>query len=304
MRTKACPVNESIQEINDNSWVIGNKLLLSRRLSPLSDCAWSDGYGAFYDISEPVHPLPPSRPLSARTEIRKVYDAGGVSAVWCIGDAFCKVKVLNPNATREHVTLGYLHNKPSLSFATPTVHYHTEYDGRYYIVLSRLAGQTLTQAWPQMDETMKQYYVCGVVDICKELAVWQADRVCGVDGRHLSETYLTRSGQAEDYSPQNLLANCKALEMDCSILVLYHCDLGPGNIIVNNGSIGIIDWETTGFVPREWIRTKFRISSGMDLPGNDQEWRVDWRRRVQRQLELDGFLDIANRWMAWWKNED
>jgi hypothetical protein len=155
-----------------------------------------------------------------------------------------------------------------------------------------------------MDETMKQYYVCRVVNICKELATWQADRISGVDGCHLSETYLTRFRQPEDYSPQNLLTNCKALGMDCSILVFYHCDLGPGNIIVNNGSIGIIDWETTGFVPREWIRTKFRVSGGMDLPGNDQEWRVDWRRHVQRQLEVDGFPDIADRWMIWWSNTD
>jgi hypothetical protein len=237
-----------------------------------------------------------------RPKSRKSMTQWGVSAVWCIGDAFCKVKISIPNATREHVTLVYLYGKTPLSFATPAVHYHAEYDGRYYIILSRLTGQTLTQAWPQLDKTMKQYYVCGVVNICKELAVWQADRISGVDGHHLSETYLTRFGQPEDYSPQNLLANCKALGMDCSVLVFYHCDLGPGNIIVNNGSIGIIDWETTGFVTREWIRTKFRVSGGMDLPGSDQEWRVDWRRRVQRQLEVDGFPDIANRWMIWWSD--
>jgi hypothetical protein len=93
--------------------------------------------------------------------------------------------------------------------------------------------------------------------------------------------------------------------MDCSIFVLYHCDLGPGNIIVNlaDRSIGIIDWETAGFVPREWIRTKFRVSGGMDLPGSDQELRVDWRKRVQRRLEEEGFPDIADRWMVWWRNE-
>ena len=300
------PVNESIQEINDNSWLIGNKILLSRRRLPSSGFTWSDGKGSFYVISEAPYPLPPSRPLSATTNIQIVYDAGGVSAVWSIGDAFCKVKILDPGTTREHVTLDYLHNKRPISFATPDVHYHAEYDGRYYIILSSLTGQTLIKAWPDMDEEMKKHYVSQVTNSCKELAAWQADSISGIDGRYLSDRFLTRFGLSEDCSPQTLLNNCKDLGMDCSTFVFYHCDLGPGNIIVNpeKGSIGIIDWETAGFVPKEWIRTKFCVSSGMDLPDGDQESRVDWRRRVQRQLGKEGFPEITDRWMTWWSNED
>jgi aminoglycoside phosphotransferase len=235
-----------------------------------------------------------------------VHDAGGVSAVWAIGDAFCKVKILDPNATREHVTLNYLHERRPLSFAIPEVHYHAEHDGRYYLILSRLVGQTLAEAWPNMEEAIKQHYIGRVVDICKELAVWQADTISGIDGKHLSDQLLTRLGMPADCSPQNLLNNCKALEMDCSTLMFYHCDLGPGNIIVNDaeGLIGIIDWETAGFVPKEWIRTKFCISSGMNLPGSDQDSIVEWRRRVQKQLEKEGYPEIADRWMIWWSNEN
>ncbi|KAF4637306.1 hypothetical protein G7Y89_g778 [Cudoniella acicularis] len=107
---------------------------------------WSDGTGSFYVISDAPYPLPPSRPLPATSNIQMVYDAGGVSAVWSISDAFCRVKILDPCATQEHVTLDYLHNKHPLSFATLDVHYHAEYDGRYYIILSRLTGQTLIEA--------------------------------------------------------------------------------------------------------------------------------------------------------------
>lgn len=303
MPVRARPVNESIWEINENSWVIGDRILLSRQRSPSSNFTWSDGNGSFYFISKAPYPLPPSRPMPATTHIRMVYDAGGMSAVWSIGDAFLKVKILDPATTREHVTLDYLHKKRPLSFAIPDVHYHAEFDGRYYILLSRLTGQTLIEAWPNLDEAMKQHYVSRVVNICKELAVWQADCISGVDGKHLSDRFLTRKGLRKDFSPRNLLINCKDLGMDCSAFIFYHCDLGPGNIIVNptEGSIGIIDWETAGFVPKEWIRSKFRISSGMDLPGCDQDSRVDWRRRVQRKLEKEGFPDIVEQWMTWWK---
>lgn len=283
MPVRPIPVNESIQEIDDNSWIIGERILLSRRHSPSS--------GSFHIISEATFPLPPSRLLLATSQIQLVYDAGGVSAVWSIGEIFCKVKILDPGATREHVTLEYL-SKRSLSFAVPEVYYHAEYDDRYYIILSRLAGQTLIKAWPNMDEEMKQQYVSRVAKVCKELAAWQADGISGVDGQYLSDRYLTRIGMPKDCSPRNLLNNCKDLGMDCSAFMFYHCDLRPGNIIVNpgEGSLGILDWETAGFVPKEWIRTKFCVSSGMDLPDGDQ---VDWRSRVQKQLEREGFSEIS-----------
>ena len=306
MSVQSLPVTQSIREISRDAWIIGNRTLLSRQRTPSSECCWSDGTSSFYVLSDVSYPLPPSRSLPATSRIKMVHDAGGVSAVWSMGDAFCKVKILDPGATREHVTLDYLHLKGPLSFTIPHVHYHAEYDGRYYIALSRLAGQTLVKAWGNMDKAMKQHYVSRVANICKELAVWQADKISGVDGQYLSDHFLTRVVMPNDCCPQNMLSNCKELGMDCSIFYFYHCDLGPGNIIVNleEGSLGIIDWETAGFVPAEWIRTKFCVASGMDLPGGDEDSRVDWRRRVQRQLGKKGFLEIAEQWIAWWSNKD
>jgi hypothetical protein len=91
--------------------------------------------------------------------------------------------------------------------------------------------------------------------------------------------------------------------MDCSSFVFYHADLGPTNIIVENvpisGEIGIIDFEIAGFFPRSWIRTKFRLSSGMDLSpsaSGDPYW---WRREVQKALGASGFDDVRVAWEEW-----
>jgi predicted unusual protein kinase regulating ubiquinone biosynthesis (AarF/ABC1/UbiB family) len=66
-----------------------------------------------------------------------------------------------------------------------------------------------------------------------------------------------------------LSAGCEAIGIDCSSFVFYHADLRPTNMIVedqpNSGKIGIIDFEISGYFPRDWIRTKFRLSSGMNL---------------------------------------
>ncbi|KAF5021480.1 hypothetical protein F66182_6480 [Fusarium sp. NRRL 66182] len=241
----AVTVRESIREIDDNSWLIGNKILLSR--ASLSECTWGDRNGGGYSISDAPLPLPESRPLSDTSDIKLVYDAGGVSAVFSIGDAFCKVKILDvPDATREHVTLAWLHQR-TWSFAIPDVLYHAEYDGRYYIILSRIPGETIDSLWAALDESMRQYYAERIVDICKELAVpADGSNISGVDGGALPERYLC--GRKVDCSPQNLRKTCLGLGMDCSNLVFYHCDLGPSNVLVDpaNGSIGIIDWETAG----------------------------------------------------------
>jgi serine/threonine protein kinase len=303
MASEKSAVRDSIREVNASTWLIGDKIILSRQALSSSGPSWGDEYYSFYTVSDVSSP-PPSKPLPANSDIRKIYDAGDVAAVWFIGDAVCKIKIVEPNSTREHVTLGFLRNQASISFAVPKVYYHAEYDGRYYIIISRISGETLAAAWPNLDEVTKQRCVGRIAQICNELSVWTGESICGVDGRYLSDQYLTK-GKPPNISPQHLLGTCKKVGMDCSKLVFYHCDLGPGNIILNAAQeiCGIIDWEVAGFVPIEWIRTKFRVSGGMDLPGEDQDSRVDWRRRVQKYMEKEGLPDVAEVWMAWFKAE-
>lgn len=119
--------------------------------------------------------------------------------------------------------------------------------------------------WEDLDESMKQRIAERVSEICGELAVPpESDSITGVDGNSLPELYLSGPGPGKDCSPQNLRKSCLELGMDCSKLVFYHCDLGPTNVLVDrvSGSDGVIDWEVAGFVPREWILTKFRLSRG------------------------------------------
>lgn len=138
------------------------------------------------------------------------------------------------------------------------------------------------------------------VKICLILASWQADKLGGVDGRNVPELYLVSSedfdkyGLDSDCDSQKVHQVCDRLGMDCSKFVLCHADLGPGNIIVENvpeaGTVGIIDWEVAGFFPKEWIRTKFRISGGLNLPDSATD-PLEWRHEVQKSLGEHGFED-------------
>ncbi|KKK22180.1 hypothetical protein ARAM_007478, partial [Aspergillus rambellii] len=120
-------------------------------------------------------------------------------------------------------------------FATPRILHASEHDGRMWSVPHpgprAHSGGDVAHARREM-ETAR----------------------CGAGGGGICET----------------LALVKRWGMDCSDLVFYHADLGPGNIIVEDvprtGSLGLIDWEIAGYFPRGWIRT-----NGLDLPGSGAE---------------------------------
>lgn len=313
----------SIREINSCSWLIGGKLVLSRQpfLSP--NCpSWPDGEGAFFTVSDAPDPVPESQPLPEDTPDFKpqglrfaplshplglVYSAGSDAAVWRAGDAFIKVHYIGSdraNMTREHTTLEFLHAKKAkqpLGFDIPNVLYHAEWDNRYYIILRRVPGQTLAEAWPTMDETLRQYYIGRAAEICKKLAEWEGDAISGVDGGELADGILARNDTPESFAPQRLREHCAKMGMNTSSkFVFYHSDLGPTNILVDPAtrSLSIIDWETAGYVPREWVRTKFHLSAGMNFPNGDESWKPDWRRFVARKLAELGFEEVIDGWLA------
>ncbi|TAQ87652.1 hypothetical protein B7494_g4006 [Chlorociboria aeruginascens] len=303
------PVRQSVREIDDNTWIIGDMLLLSHTtVEPLSGCFWSDGHNAFYILSEPDLSKFQTRPLSTTSRVQLIYDAGEYNATWRIGEAFLKVHALSTaSRTLEHITLNYLHDPANgfiPTFPIPCVLYHKEYDNRYYLFTSRVLGDPLEKAWLSMNEATKQACVEQVVEIIKWLMQKKSNKICSIDGGGLSETWLKPpyiSDTSDGYSHETLFQYCKELKMNSDVFVLYHCDMGPTNIIVdltNGCKVGLIDWEVTGFVPKEWIRTKFCVCWGMDLNIPDNIMSQDWRQRVQLQLAQEGFTEVAKAWKS------
>lgn len=248
-----------------------------------------------YTLTNAPAPPPPAVPLLANTpKILLVYQAGNSSAVWSIGtSAFCKVKLRVEGATSEAATLAFVQEQKPY-FKTPTILHQAEDNNRSYLFLGRVPGRTLADAWPTLDETWKHYYVEAVVKVCETLEGWKGDMLGGVDGKGIPEEYLVKLGAVtKDFRPEKLTEVCQLMGMGCSRFVFYHADLGPGNIVVEDvprsGTIGIIDWEIAGYFPRGWIRTKFRISSGLDLPNPGVNKSYWWRSEVQKLLEKHGF---------------
>ncbi|KAK8137364.1 hypothetical protein PG984_005304 [Apiospora sp. TS-2023a] len=302
---------EAVREVDGDTWLISDRLFIRRQSKPHeTQLSWSDGQGSFYVLSDAntaTDPLPPAVPLPATSPIQKVHSAADRTATWRFGEAFLKVKDMDAQearCTREHVTIAALHARGGWkSFHLPRVLYHALWGNRFVLLITAVRGRTLGSIWPTMDDEMKDRCVNQVVEACKELAQWTGDYIGGVDRRILAEGYL--AGRNNDYTNDDLVATSKELGMDCAVpFHFYHCDLGPGNVIVHVNddrsiSIGIIDWEIAGFVPWEWIRTKVRLSAGLDLPWEGDS-RLEYRRRVKMKLGELGFPDVVDAWWARW----
>lgn len=94
--------------------------------------------------------------------------------------------------------------------------------------------------------------------------------------------------------------------MDCSVFILSHNDLGPTNIILGGDRIVVIDWERAGYVPLEWVRTKFAICGALNVervnrpdvvrdgePPVRIEHNDEYRVRVEQRLGEMGFPEVT-----------
>ncbi|KAF1984262.1 hypothetical protein K402DRAFT_381476 [Aulographum hederae CBS 113979] len=292
-------INESLKQVDASNWVLGS-WILQRLPCPSDSATWNDpADGSSYTVTEMTTPPLQTQPVDS-PHIKLVYEAGDFSAVWSIGsNAFFKAKYMVPGATLESTTLEYVQKQHLSCFKIPKVLFHTPSGDRSFLFVERIPGRTLDSAWTGLSESWRQRYVDAIVQACVEMSHWRGTKIGGVDGLHLDGYYLAPKNANFDCIEDS----CKEIGMDCSDLVFHHTDLGPTNIIVedepSSGETGIIDFETAGFLPRGWIRTKFRLSAGMDLTTFKPS--IAWRLAVQLALGANGFSEHVDGWLEWRK---
>ncbi|KAJ5728693.1 uncharacterized protein N7483_003201 [Penicillium malachiteum] len=289
------PASYLVTEVNEDTWLVDSLLLRrSKGASPLS--TWYDQQEDFsHFVTDVPTPRPPSVPLAENhPTLKLVYDIRCYTAVFSVGtEAFCKIKPQKTNVTLKAVTLEFVHTQWPDS-EVPQVFHNTIRDGRSFLFMSRVPGRTLAEAWPSLDETWKHRYVESVISVCVSLQLLERDKIGGVDGNGVEQQDLFGYGEEKHPDPQSLQQRCELLGMDCSKYVFCRLDLGPVSLIVEDvptsGRVGFIDWESAGFFPREWLRTKAIVSVGLDIPeelsgSDDPSW---WR--LQRALGEQGIL--------------
>lgn len=241
-----------------------------------------------------------------------VHEEGTQSAVWVVGNnAFCKVKSWTADMLLESKAIQFVQQTLPQVPVPGVIHNWVDND-RSLLLLKRVEGTTLRDAWQTMSIHQQEFILDEAVRLCNLFASVTSNRLRSVQCGPVLEPYLAHSGK-DTLGP---LTVCKSkryffregLHPNPEIgsqFHFYHPDLGPGNIIVPNNRISaIIDWEGAGFYPRFWVSTKPSVSPGLDfyppIPGVED---IEWGRKPRMKLEEQGYPRFAEWYMEWRKTK-
>lgn len=251
-----------------------------------------DGWYVISSTSE----RPTTVPSYHSNDLPLVHEGGEESAIWAIGsNALCKVHHhWSPDIPPENETIQFVRENAPHVPVPEVLHFWVEKD-RSFLILKRVQGVTLRDAWPGLSAEQQDSIVNEVASSCRDLASLTAERLQSVQGGPVVEPYLAHSGQ-------DLL---KPLSISESEKYFHRTDLGPGNIMITDQKVSaIIDWEAAGFYPHFWICTKPSVSRGLNfhppISGVDE---VEWRRKLRIKLQSYGFPRYAEWFLEWRKTK-
>ena len=175
-------------------------------------------------------------------------------------------------------------------------------------------GQTLDEVWTSLSTNQCVQIAGEVAKYCKELALITSKRLTTANGHGVIEPFLTvyppdiepswRPQILGPYTSDQLrsyLSGSAEWDGHTELFYFYHADLGPTNIIIENGSIaGIIDWESAAYYPRFWLGTKPCVSAGFYLQIARAEKRA-WATLLEQSLEREGFPPDMETYQMWRK---
>ena len=318
-----------IQSLGDNKWLLGPSMLLKRYPVATSFCTWTDHDGSGYALRQLKRiadgfSLPPKYaavtpqpyPLTTHGPIKIVKATAG-HGVWRIGGwGYFKSLPWTHGMGTEDETLAYLEE------AAPNIPVPRVYGGhkdpvlhRSYLLMSRMDGIRLNEAWFHMDRTDRAEVVRQIADFVVQMANLESNLMVTAAKKTIFEPFLRKPVTDQDNPWRNLIGHTEYRLYEKiwgkgkqNELVFQHGDLGPKNIKVDKDELGkvivtgIFDWEVAGFLPRGWIATKLMVCGGMDLVWDHPGWVVEqttWRHALAKKLGSRGFRSYGLEWSKW-----
>ncbi|KAI0127326.1 kinase-like domain-containing protein [Xylariales sp. AK1849] len=206
-----------------------------------------------------------------------------------------------------------------MTLAIPQVLASWSDDSSSFLLISRMSGTTLEEAWVGLDLEARKRIASEVAEHVHELHAVSSTSISGVDGGPLlNASAFFGSGSNEAVGPftsnkeiwaviARKLDDNEAHPEDIQFLkermpkmapyVFSHGDLAASNILVKDGNFaGFADFETSGFYPVwwDWVHTH---DVGSQIDG---EWKMELRRHLNATysgLNFEHALDWYDYWM-------
>ncbi|KAL9123879.1 MAG: hypothetical protein Q9217_006734 [Psora testacea] len=301
------PIGTSIRRLTSDRWMLGSSKVCERVTTTNSSNAiisWEDGEGILC-LRERVEddPLLPEDSI----ETGLVHQGGTSAAVWSLGtNTFCKVKAWCEGLEPESDTIQFVAKNAPCIPVPEVIYSWIDHDWtRSFLILRRVGGQTLRDAWPQLSLPQKSQIASQIAKCCSKLAGITSLTFESATHRGVLEPFLTLAAEpshpswkprplgpfsVNDFNSYLLQSTIHYPDIGPS-LHFYHADLGPGNIMVSeDGNVeGILDWESAGFYPQGWIVSKPMLSAGFYLDSREGTKREAWRDLLGSMLKKEGF---------------
>jgi len=191
------PVRESVKQITAQIWTIGTSVLCyafedTEHHPANSLVSWKDGLTIFYLVRRNASSPPVPAPGLGDSSTGRVYDAGSGCGVWFIGnEAVVKVKSWTPGHQSEASTIKFVcENAPSIPLPEVIRYWVDEAANRSFLVMKRVKGMTLEEAWPGLSNKQQARIAEEVASHVTTLATFTRSRFESVDGCGILENWF------------------------------------------------------------------------------------------------------------------
>ena len=309
------PIDQSVKQIGPSRWSIGSLVCERINNEQYADAvaAWEEDECTYILRKAKDDEIAPPATFaeSSSDDLRLVHTGGTESVVWTIGRrVFCKVHHWNPEQESEDKTIAFV-KKIAPQISTPEVIHIWIDNGKSFLLVRRIEGSTLRDAWASLSLSQRQAVVETIAAYCDLLAKTTSKTLETATGRPALEPFLSFAGS--NLCP---LLTQKEWERHFSVILegrptiteefhFYHPDLGPSNIIISDdGTVaGIIDWESAAYYPAFWIATKPTISPAFnfcpEIPEHDE---LEWRKRFRDELVRLGYPQVGEWYIKWMRS--
>lgn len=189
------PARESVRRMTTHLWALGTKMMCvkidAQDTPPLHTfCSWQDGNSEFHIIPRDEALLTADGEGDCAMDRIQEFGTGG--SVWSIGnEAICKVKGWRSDRQLEATTTAFVKEHcPSVPVPDVIYSWIDKPIHRTFLILGRVHGRTLNDAWPLLSATQRVNIANEVAQHCSTLASKTSLRYETVSGYGILEYWL------------------------------------------------------------------------------------------------------------------
>jgi len=234
---------------------------------------------------------------SYKSHVSLFYSAGDRGA-WSLGSKLILKERSNDPPNFETTNIPFLVSKTTIPIPE-VVEEWVEDDGTYFLLVKRMKGQPLSEAWATMTQADKERVAKQTADYLLQLRELHSDRMECLGGKPLYSSFLfageygvghgplssddelwAEMSSALSHVPEEVRLKLRERMPTAAPYTFTHGDLTDVNIMVDDGHLaGIIDWESSGYFPVWWEFAAAHIGLG-DV---DVEWKALLRQYLVPQ---------------------